>query len=156
VATVGALDVFPNAGNVIPGRVQARLDVRHASDDVRHKSLNTLIATAVSICRSRNIQFQHEELLDQPAVAMDAELGDELVLAMEEAGYPAHRMESGAGHDAMILAPHLPAAMLFLRSPGGISHHPDESVLVEEVEAGLRVGQRFIEKWDEKREPAHV
>ena len=38
-------------------------------------------------------------------------------------------MTSGAGHDAMIVAARMPAAMLFLRSPGGISHHPDESVL---------------------------
>ena len=44
-------------------------------------------------------------------------------------GAPIHRMlTSGAGHDAMVLAPRMPVAMLFLRSPGGISHHPDEAV----------------------------
>jgi allantoate deiminase len=39
----------------------------------------------------------------------------------------------------------MPAAMLFLRTPGGISHHPDESVLEEDVAAGLAVGRRFLE-----------
>jgi allantoate deiminase len=156
VATVGSLDVSPNAGNVIPGEVQARLDLRHPSNEVRHKSLNMLITAAASICRSRNIGLRHEELLDQPAVAMDASLRDRLALAVGEAGYPVHRMPSGAGHDAMILAPHVPSAMLFLRSPGGISHHPDESVLAADVEAGLQVGRRFIESLGEKLEPAHV
>ena len=49
----------------------------------------------------------------------------------QRSGLPVHRMASGAGHDAMILAGRMPAAMLFLRSPGGISHHPDETVLEE-------------------------
>ena len=53
-------------------------------------------------------------------------------------------MMSGAGHDAMILAPVIPSAMLFLRSPGGLSHHPDESVRPEDVDAALDTGLRFI------------
>jgi allantoate deiminase len=53
-------------------------------------------------------------------------------------------MPSGAGHDAMVMATRVPAAMLFLRSPGGISHHPAESVLVEDVEASLHVGREFL------------
>ncbi len=59
-------------------------------------------------------------------------------------------MASGAGHDAMIVARRMPAAMLFLRSPGGISHHPDESVLAADVEAALTVGMRFIEELERR------
>jgi allantoate deiminase len=59
-------------------------------------------------------------------------------------------MTSGAGHDAMILAPHVPSIMLFLRSPGGISHHPGESVLPEDVEAAIDAGRRFIERLEAK------
>ena len=56
--------------------------------------------------------------------------------AVEMAGYPVHlHAPSGAGHDAMIMAAKLPASMLFLRSPGGISHHPDETVREEDVDA---------------------
>jgi allantoate deiminase len=61
---------------------------------------------------------------------------------------PAHRMTSGAGHDAMIMARRMPAAMLFLRSPGGVSHHPDETVLVEDVAAALESGVAFLERLD--------
>ena len=52
-------------------------------------------------------------------------------------GTPAKRMTSGAGHDAMVLATRMPSAMLFVRSPGGVSHHPEESVLERDVSAAL-------------------
>jgi allantoate deiminase len=55
-------------------------------------------------------------------------------------------MTSGAGHDAMIMARGMPAAMLFLRSPGGVSHHPDETVLAEDVAAALEAGMEFLER----------
>jgi allantoate deiminase len=55
-------------------------------------------------------------------------------------------MISGAGHDAMILAPCLPTAMLFMRSPGGISHHPDETVIAADVAAALEAGVNFVEQ----------
>ena len=44
----------------------------------------------------------------------------------------------------MILAPHLPTAVLFLRSPRGLSHHPDETVLPEDVAAALATGLHFV------------
>ena len=53
-------------------------------------------------------------------------------------------MVSGAGHDAMILAERVPTTMIFLRSPGGISHHPDESVRPQDVENALAAGRAFL------------
>jgi len=53
-------------------------------------------------------------------------------------------MSSGGGHDAMILAPTIPSAMLFLRSPGGLSHHPDETDLPQDVEAALETAMEFL------------
>jgi allantoate deiminase len=55
-------------------------------------------------------------------------------------------MASGAGHDAMVMASRMPAAMLFLRSPGGISHNPAETVREEDVEVALRVGTKFLQR----------
>jgi allantoate deiminase len=133
VATTGALTVEPNATNVIPETVRISLDVRHACDKIRHAAVAQLL-----------MGLPHELRLDQPAVAMDAHLTSLLTHAVEAAGYPVHHMTSGAGHDAMILAPHVPTAMLFLRSPGGISHHPDESVLAGDVAAALEAGLSFI------------
>lgn len=64
--------------------------------------------------------------------------------AARAAGHPPRVLTSGAGHDAMIVARRVPAAMLFLRSPGGLSHHPGESVLPEDVAAALIAGVEFL------------
>jgi len=79
---------------------------------------------------------------------MDARLATALETAARATGNSPHRMISGAGHDAMVLAKRLPAAMLFLRSPGGVSHHPDESVLLEDVQATLDAGLYFLKHLD--------
>jgi allantoate deiminase len=56
-------------------------------------------------------------------------------------------MTSGAGHDAMVIAPHVPSTMIFLRNPGGISHHPDESVAEEDVAAAIHMGLWFLDEF---------
>ncbi len=137
VATVGRIEVHPNASNVIPEAVKATLDVRHSDDAVRHAAVERLVRIAKRAAA--------EVRVDQRAVAMDPRLTDLL------ARNAPHRMLSGAGHDAMILARRMPAAMLFLRSPGGLSHHPDESVLPEDVAAALAAGMRFLEDLEASR-----
>jgi allantoate deiminase len=69
-----------------------------------------------------------------------------LTRAVERTGMRAVALTSGAGHDAMIVAQRMPAAMLMLRSPGGISHHPSESVLDDDVAAALAAGGAFLDE----------
>jgi len=144
VAAVGSIAVEPNATNVIPELVRVSLDVRHSCDETRRSSVADLLSVAQQVCDRRGIALDHQQRLDQPVVTLDAGLREALARAVQSSGYPVHHMMSGAGHDAMILAPHIPSAMLFLRSPGGISHHPDESVIASDVEAAIGVGLRFI------------
>jgi allantoate deiminase len=146
VATVGRVDVKPGAGNVIPGSVRVSLDVRHPNDAVRHDCVNRLMQQAGEIAGRRGLTICQESCLDQPAVNMDGGLTNELARAVERCRYPVHQMNSGAGHDAMIMARRMPSAMLFIRSPHGISHHPDESVLADDVAAALAAGLGFLEE----------
>jgi allantoate deiminase len=145
-ATVGRLDVKPNAGNVVPGAVDLSLDLRHRNDLTRKHWVRYLTNAAQTAAHKRGVEVEWREKLDQPAVEMDKRLTAELAEALQACGFPAKRLASGAGHDAMVMAARVPAAMLFLRSPGGISHHPDESVREEDVEAALRVGAKFLER----------
>jgi allantoate deiminase len=147
VATVGQLEVQSGAANVIPGWVRASMDVRHADDRVRTEALGALEFAVRSCARDRNVRFGWQERLSQRAVDMDGGMLGALSNALESLGHPVHRMVSGAGHDAMILAEKVPAAMLFLRSPGGISHHPKEAVLAGDIDAALAVGAHFLENW---------
>jgi allantoate deiminase len=144
VATVGRIQAEPGAANVIPGRVRATLDLRHAQDTVRKSALSRLSASAQDIASRRGLTVSSEELLDQSACPMDAGLVSTLERAITATGHRPHRMTSGAGHDAMIMARRMPATMLFLRSPGGISHHPDENVFAEDVETAMAVGRQFL------------
>jgi len=149
IATVGRLEVRPGAGNVIPESTHASLDLRHAVDGVRRNAVSRLLGIAQQIATRRHLTLLVEPRLDQAAVAMDIKLTSALCSAALASGYTAHRMNSGAGHDAMIVARRMPVAMLFLRSPAGLSHHPDEAVLEEDVAAALTVGLKFLEKMEQ-------
>jgi allantoate deiminase len=145
VATVGRAEILPGVANVIPGRVTASLDVRHLDDGIRTAAVDRMMADAAAAGAGRGVDVNVERLLDQPAVPMDDSLTTMMVRAVDAVGFPVHRMASGAGHDAMVLAARLPVAMLFIRSPGGISHHPNETVHEGDVAAALAVGLRFLE-----------
>ncbi|HLY41464.1 MAG TPA: allantoate amidohydrolase [Terracidiphilus sp.] len=144
VATVGKIVAAPNAGNVIAGSARLSLDVRHTNDATRLAAVESLLGKANTIAERRGLALQSDTKMDQPAVNMDERLTAYLGDALESEGIPRKEMPSGAGHDAMIMASRVPAAMLFLRSPGGVSHNPAESVREEDVESALRVGRTFL------------
>ena len=146
VATVGKIEVKPGAVNVIAGEARLTLDVRHPVDDVRGHAVTDLIRQAYEIAASRGLTVQEKVLLSQPAVAMDPFLTAEIEQAIIKTGCKPHRMISGAGHDAMIMAEKIPSAMIFLRTPGGISHDPAESVHVEDVEKAIACGLHLLDQ----------
>jgi allantoate deiminase len=152
VATVAQIAAKPGATNVIAGEARVTLDVRHKSDDVRDRALGHLVEQAQEIAERRGLELRQNVLLSQRAVAMDPYLIDQIQEAMRSTGCQPHRMTSGAGHDAMILAEKTPAAMIFLRSPGGISHHPAESVEVEDVAKACACGLRLLDQLASSRE----
>lgn len=141
VATVGKISTHPGAVNIVPGTVRTSLDVRHPKDESRHAAIAHLLTKAESAAALRGIHVHAAVQSEQRAVPMDRDLTNKLHKAAERAGFDAQPIFSGAGHDAMILASAgaaaVPTAMLFLRSPGGLSHHPNEDVRSKDVEAAL-------------------
>jgi allantoate deiminase len=119
--------------------------VRHRDDAARVAAVATLLDEARRIASRRGLDVDWDTMLDQSSVAMNPALVATLARAVHARGLPVHHTASGAGHDAMIMAARMPAAMLFLRSPGGISHHPDETVLEEDVTAALAVGRAVLD-----------
>lgn len=144
VATVGRLSLDPGGGNVIPGAAELTLDLRHAEDSVRVRAGAELQRRAQAIGDARGIALQwtaHETA----AVTLSPALLEPLAEAVRASGHRLAEVPSGAGHDAAILATITPAAMLFVRCAGGISHHPAESVKIEDVAAAIDVSARFLE-----------
>lgn len=152
VATVGRIAAFPGAGNVVASEARASLDVRHATDELRQKSVNALLTRASGIASKRGMRAEWKLQMEQRAVMMDPALTRTVENAVCNAGIVPRRMISGAGHDAMIIAERLPSAMIFLQSPGGLSHHPDESVRLEDVANALAAGYEFLKLFDHAKD----
>jgi allantoate deiminase len=147
VATVGQISAEPGGVNVIPGEVRCSLDVRHAEDPVRAALVASAFDEARAVGARRSLRVETVQYHEHPAVRLDEGLVALTERAAAQAGYETIRMTSGAGHDAMVIAPHAPAAMVFLRNPGGISHHPDESVSERDVAAAIHMGLCFLDEF---------
>jgi len=146
VATVGKIEAKPGATNVIAAEARLTLDVRHGSDEIRARAVDDLLRQAQRIAAARGLSVRESTLMSQPAVAMDPFLTQEIEKAIVKAECPPHRMLSGAGHDAMIMAEKVPSAMIFLRTPGGISHDPAESVAQDDLEKAIACGMHLLDQ----------
>jgi allantoate deiminase len=145
VATVGDITVLPGAPNVIAGRAELTLDVRHPEDTDRIWAVGRLRERAGEIASARGIESDWETLHEQAAVRCDPGLTGRMFQALEDVGVLPNSLASGAGHDAAAMARIAPVAMLFVRCAGGVSHHPDESVDEADVAIALDALTRFVE-----------
>ncbi|HKH33802.1 MAG TPA: allantoate amidohydrolase [Beijerinckiaceae bacterium] len=139
VATVGVAQVRPGAVNVIPGEVDFTIDARAPHDPLRNAMVEDIERELRAIAERRGVSFAVDPFMDSPATAMEPQL----IAALEEGaralGVPPFRLPSGAGHDAVAMATLCPAAMLFVRCKGGISHNPAESITEADADVAVRV-----------------
>jgi len=151
VATVGRLEALPGAANVIPGEVRFTIDVRSGDEARRDDAAEAMLDAVAMIADRRGLDFSVERVHDLPAAPCDPRLIDLLESALVETGHPARRLVSGAGHDAMVMTALAPAAMLFIRCRGGISHNPAEHAEPADAQAALDVMLGFVAKLGESR-----
>lgn len=152
VGTVGQLDVEPGGVNVVPGRVVCSLDLRAETDAARDGMWDEIEAAADEICARRGLRWKFRELHRAAAVASAPELMEAFRAAVVACDQPEPlSLLSRAGHDAMAIGAICDVAMLFVRNPGGISHHPDESVSVEDVAITIDVFTEAVRQLAEAR-----
>ncbi|GAC1468311.1 MAG: allantoate amidohydrolase [Ktedonobacteraceae bacterium] len=145
VATVGMLTVHPGASNVIPGRVTISLDVRYPDAAVLEQACDQLATKGKQISQERGIEINWHTVQKDQTIPCDPHLVRMMQQAIESSGYATFMLPSGAGHDGVSLSKITTIAMLFVRCKGGISHHPDESVSVEDVGVVLDVMDQFLQ-----------
>jgi allantoate deiminase len=155
VATVGEISALPGVVNVVPGEAEHSLDLRHPEDAVRERLRGHLERRAAEIAASRGCEQRWQVRQETPAVRADPDLSSLLGKAVEDTGLPAHRLPSGAGHDAAQMAALTNVAMLFVRCKEGISHNPAESVRIEDVAAAMEVMDRFLALLAEGKRSGH-
>ncbi|MGF6100353.1 allantoate deiminase [Enterobacter sp. A4] len=146
VATVGELRCLPGAVNVIPGEVALSLDIRGPQDATLDVLLAELLAQAQTIAARRGMSFGAEEYYRIAATPCDARLQHLLGDAVTSVQGRSLSLPSGAGHDTIALAERWPVGMLFVRCKGGISHHPAESVMAEDVALAIEAFGRAVRK----------
>jgi allantoate deiminase len=144
VATVGELNVPRGAVNVIPGRADVTLDVRHQDDAVREAALALLRAETEEIAERRAVPVTWSAISEQRATRCTPALVARVAAAVRETGLEVRELPSGAGHDTVTMARVADVAMLFVRCAGGISHHPDESVTEADVALAIEAAARFV------------
>jgi beta-ureidopropionase / N-carbamoyl-L-amino-acid hydrolase len=126
VANVGALQLDPGAANVVPGAAHFVLEVR-CPDRAALGTVRQVLADGLErIAREEGCRVEFEPQTSWPAMAMFPGYVAALERVAQRSDLPWRRLASGAGHDAEILARHVPAAMLFVPSHDGISHSPLE------------------------------
>jgi N-carbamoyl-L-amino-acid hydrolase len=137
--TVGQLLVSPNSRNVIPGEVRFSVEFRHPNDAELDRLEAQFPREAGFIARDCGVQLELITVLKNPAQPFDPECIDLVRQGAARLGYSARDIVSGAGHDAVYVARHIPTAMIFTPCKDGLSHNEAESIEPEEAEAGTQV-----------------
>ncbi|WBB56775.1 allantoate amidohydrolase [Verrucosispora sp. WMMD573] len=138
-ATVGRVAVEPNATNAIPSRVTGWLDARAAEPETLTGMVDAVHGKAAERARRDGTQVTLTEESATPLVAFDGGLAGLLAGLL---GAPV--LPTGAGHDAGVLAAHVPTAMLFVRNPTGVSHSPAESATDADCATGVTALARVL------------
>ncbi len=137
--TVGRLTVLPNSCNVIPGEVRFSVEFRHPDEAEIGRLAAQFPREAGFIARDCEVTLELTELFRIPAQPFDPECVELVRQATRKLGLSAREIVSGAGHDAVYVARHVPTAMIFTPCKDGLSHNEAESILPEEAEAGCQV-----------------
>jgi allantoate deiminase len=138
-ANVGKVAVAPGGANVVPGLADFTIDVRAATAEGLAELQRLVEETVARVAREESLEAELEQIFSLEPLELDPQLVDAVERAATEEGATSRRIASGAGHDAMVIGRHVPAAMIFVPSRGGISHSPEEYSSPAEVELGMRV-----------------
>jgi allantoate deiminase len=143
-ANVGVIRVPAGSSNVVPGVCELEIDLRAPSATAVRELDEGCRAALRAIADEEGLGLELAETYRLPPVPMAGELVELIEGAAAIEGASAARMPSGAGHDAMVLAAHVPAGMLLVPSRGGVSHSPDEYSTPAQCELGARVLARAV------------
>jgi allantoate deiminase len=153
VGTVGRITPSTGAFNVIVGSCEIGIDLRAGDRAVRNEAAIKVRAALAQIAQRRGLEVEVAQVQDLPGCPCDPHLSDLLGGALRSLGLPDYRLLSGAGHDAMVLGDLAPVSMLFIRTPGGVSHNAAEAV--DPADAGIAAAamNAFVEALARERAP---
>lgn len=139
VGTVGYLGNYPNAFNVVPGRVKMGLDIRGVDKDSIDRIDDEIVKFVDEVCKKRDLNYELDNISKAIPVKLDENLKNELSEVATKFGIEHKIMNSGAGHDAMKFWDIAPTGMLFIPCRDGVSHNKAEEIDYEDIILGSKI-----------------
>lgn len=139
VGTVGYLGNYPNAFNVVPGRVKMGLDIRGVDKESIDRIDNEIVKFVDEVCKKRNLNYELDNISKAIPVKLDENLKNELSEVATKLGIEHKIMNSGAGHDAMKFWDIAPTGMVFIPCRDGVSHNKAEEIDYEDIILGSKI-----------------
>ena len=136
MATVGSISTVPGGANAIPGACTLSIDLRASTDEGLHAARRSVDAILADVCEGEGVHATVTQTYLLAPVPLDQEIVEVTSRVAEQEDLSHMRMASGAGHDAMLLAPHVPAGMIFVPSVAGVGHAPEEFTTDDDVARG--------------------
>jgi N-carbamoyl-L-amino-acid hydrolase len=139
LATVGKVRVRPGGVNVVPSEVTGWLDARGPDDLAVRRTVDAIKEAAERAAGQHGVRAALTLESYSQTVRFDEGLANRLanMIMIRGSGRPVPSLPTGAGHDAGVLSAQLPAAMLFVRNPTGVSHAPQEHAEAADCHAGV-------------------
>ena len=139
VGTVGYLEVIPNAPNVIPGEVKLIIDFRNNSIEVIELASSKINEMTKDVANKEGVQIDNRQRAYLPPTRMTGSILNLIERVTDDLELTWHRMQSGAGHDAMIMRRIADTGMIFVPSKHGKSHSPAEETAPDDLIHGANV-----------------
>ncbi len=139
VGTVGYLGNYPNAFNVVPGRVKMGLDIRGVDKESIDRIDDEIVKFVDEVCKKRNLNYELDNISKAIPVKLDENLKNELSEVATKLGIEHKIMNSGAGHDAMKFWDIAPTGMVFIPCRDGVSHNKAEDIDYEDIILGSKI-----------------
>ncbi len=139
VATIGKMNVFPNASNVIAGSVSFTIDIRDIDQNIKNTITKEICDYMDYISESRGIKAEYNVTTNDLPRRSSPKMIEVLEKTCKSLDIPSNKMVSGAYHDSLLVAEFAPIAMIFIPSKGGISHDPAEFTKTEDIVLGTDV-----------------
>ena len=146
VGTVGVLEVYPGAMNIVPGASKLMVDIRSTNVNSRNRVFKHIKDKMLQTEKERGVKISIEWRNEEEPVLMDKKVNQEIAGVCERLGYGYQYMSSGAGHDSMNMAKRWPTSLVFVPSVGGLSHHPDEFTKQADIAAGITLLEETVKE----------
>lgn len=148
VATIGRISMTPNVPNAVPGTVELMLEVRSDSQAVLDSFPEQLMAGMAADLDALRLSASASHVSRSRPTDCSPVVMDAVERSAHKLGYASMRLPSGAGHDAVYVAPTGPIGMIFIPCLHGRSHCPEEWITPEQLLDGTRMLHQTILELD--------